>query len=219
MPAPPSTGLEDKSAVVTTTTGPLAGACAGALADRGARASLAAADDPMPDDLEVLVAIFDGGDLPLPVATADDEWEDAVGRSGRRLYRSMRDAATAMAERGSGAVVVIAPVAGIVGVRGASVVAGAAGALFAAARTLAVEYAPTVRINMIAYGCVEGDPFSEWLRTADPNGTQALDEPLTLLERLAAPEEIATAAAFLASDRASFVIAHQLVVDGGYLVH
>ena len=221
MPTVPRTGLEGKSAAVTTTPGPIGSACAAVLADRGARTSRIAAGDPLPADLHVLVAVFDGGGVPLPSTgeSAEDEWEDAVGRSARDLFRSVRDAAVAMDTRGSGAVVVIAPEAGLIGVRGASVVAGAAGALFAAARTLAIEYAPTVRINMIAYGCVAHDPYSEWLRSDDPNGTQALDESLTLLERLAEPNEVATAAAFLASDRASFVVAHQLVVDGGYLVH
>ena len=217
---PPRTGLEGKTAAVTATRGPLAAACAAVLAERGARTSVLGDADALPPDLDVLVAIFDGAGLPLPAGpdAADGEWEDAVGRAGQRLYRVARQATAAMHERGRGAIVVVAPLAGIVGIRGASIVAAAAGALFASARTLAIEYAPTVRINLIAYGCVEGDPFSDWLRTTDPNRTQELDETLTLLERLAHPNEVATAAAFLGSDRASFVVAHQLIVDGGYLV-
>ena len=173
-----------------------------------------------PPCCSVLVAIFDGGGVPVPSAGESAETTGRRPSAARPAHFPAReDATVAMDTRGSGAVVVIAPEAGLIGVRGASVVAGAAGALFAAARTLAIEYAPTVRINMIAYGCVARDPYSEWLRSDDPNGTQALDESLTLLERLAGPNEVATAAAFLASDRASFVVAHQLVVDGGYLVH
>jgi NAD(P)-dependent dehydrogenase (short-subunit alcohol dehydrogenase family) len=183
---------------------------------------MVAAGEPLPDGLGALVAVFDGADLPFGSTKggADRDWDDALGRASQRLFRSVRDAAAAMDARGSGSVVVVAPEAGLVAVRGAAIIAAAAGALFASARTLAVEYAPTVRLNMLAYGCVEGDPFSEWLRAEDPNGIQALeDESLTLLERFAQPAEVGNAAAFLASDRASFVIAHQLVVDGGYVIH
>jgi len=222
MPEPPSTGLEGKSAAVTATTGPLAAACAATLVARGAEARVLQHGDPLPGGAQVLVAIFDGADVPVAAGrrSADEAWEDALAGAGLRLFRLVQDAAASMHERGGGSIVVIAPEAGLVGMKGAAVVAGAAGALFSAARTLAIEYAPTVRINTIAYGCVEGDPFSEWLRRDDPNGTLALEEEtLTLLERFARPEEVATAAAFLASDRASFVVAHQLVVDGGYVVH
>jgi len=221
MPAQLLTGLEGRAAAVTATIGPLAGACASVLTERGANSMLLLDGDRLPEDLQVLVAILDGAPMPLPDAPNSDadDWEAAVGGLAGSLYRAVRHAAAAMAAIGGGSIVVIAPEAGLVGVRGASVMAGAAGGLFAAARALAIEYARIVRINMISYSCVEGDPYSDWLLAEDPNGTRALGDPLTLLERLAAPEEVATAAAFLASDRASFIVAHQLVVDGGYVVH
>jgi NAD(P)-dependent dehydrogenase (short-subunit alcohol dehydrogenase family) len=221
MPAVLRTGLEGKTAAITATEGPIANACLAALADRGAEALLLQQEQAAPHDLDVLVAIFDAAGVPVPgtSASAAGDWATAVGGSAHHLFSMMRDAAVAMTARGSGAIVVVAPEAGLAGVRGASVVAAAAGALFASGRALGIEFAPPVRVNMVAYGCIEGDPFSEWLRSADPNGTLALDGSLTLLERFGTPEEVATSVAFLASDRASFVAAHQLVVDGGYLVH
>lgn len=221
MPASLPTGLEGKTAAVTASEGPLGHACVKALADRGAGVVLVQPDQPAPRDLDVLIAIFDAAAVPVPgaSASADRDWEATVGNAARDLYRLVRDAAEAMEARGTGAIAVVAPEAGLAGVRGASVVAAAAGALLASGRALAIEFAPPVRVNMVAYGCIDGDPYSEWLRAADPNGTLALDGSLTLLERFGRPEEVATAAAFLVSDRASFVAAHQLVVDGGYLVH
>jgi NAD(P)-dependent dehydrogenase (short-subunit alcohol dehydrogenase family) len=221
MPAVLQTGLGGKSAAVTASEGPIAAACARVLTERGAVASLLEPDQATPDDLDVLVAILDAAGVPTPASagSADDDWEAAVGGSARRLYGIVRDTAVGMSERGSGSIVVVAPEAGLAGVRGTSAVAAAAGALFSSARALAIEFAPPVRINMVAYGCIDGDPYSEWLRSADPNRTLSLEGSLTLLERFGSPEEVATAVAFLASDRASFIAAHQLVVDGGYLVH
>jgi NAD(P)-dependent dehydrogenase (short-subunit alcohol dehydrogenase family) len=221
MPGSLQTGLEGKTAVVTTSAGPIAGACAKVLAERGANTTLLPPDRASPPDIDVLVAVFDAAGVRVPDTggSADADWEATVGTSARHLYRQVRDAAVAMEVRGSGAIVVVAPEAGLAGVRGASVVAAAAGALFSSARALAIEFAPSVRVNMVAYNCIEGDPFCDWLRSADPNGILALDGELTLLERFGGPEEVATTVAFLASDRSSFVAAHQLVVDGGYLVH
>ena len=221
MPTLLRTGLEGKNAGVTASDGPIAAACLDALTERGADAALIEPDRAAPADLDVLVAILDPGDVPTPATRgfADADWEGTVGSSARRLYGMVRDTAVSMSTRGAGAIVVVAPEAGLAGVRGTSAVAAAAGALFASARSLAIELAPPVRVNMIAYGCIEGDPYSEWLRSADPNRTLELDGSLTLLERFGDPGEVATAAAFLASDRASFIAAHQLVVDGGYLVH
>lgn len=221
MPTMLRTGLEDKTAAVTASAGPIAKACAQMLTERGADAALLEPDQAPPDDLDVLVAILDAAHVPTPATggSADADWEATVGSSARLLYGMVRDAAAVMSTRGSGAIVVIAPEVGLAGVRGTSAVAAAAGALFASARALAIEFAPLVRVNMIAYGCIEGDPYSDWLRSADPNRTLELEGSLTLLERFGGPQEVATAAAFLASDRASFIAAHQLVVDGGYLVH
>jgi 3-oxoacyl-[acyl-carrier protein] reductase len=221
MPTLLRTGLEGKVAAVTASDGPIAAACRDALAERGAEAVLLEPGRAASAALDVLVAILDAGHVPTPAVggSADADWEGTVGSSARRLYGLVRDTAVGMAARGAGAIVVVAPEAGVAGVRGTSAVAAAAGALLASARALAIELAPPVRINTIAYGCIEGDPYSEWLRSADPNRTLELDGSLTLLERFGDPGELATAAAFLASDRASFIAAHQLVVDGGYLVH
>jgi NAD(P)-dependent dehydrogenase (short-subunit alcohol dehydrogenase family) len=205
MPGRLRTGLEGKTAIVTTSAGPIANACAKVLVERGAKTTLLRPEQAPPPDVDVLVAVFDAAGVPVPdtSASADADWKAIVGTSARHLYRLLRDAAVAMEARGSGAIVVVAPEAGLAGVRGASVVAAAAGALFSTARALAIEFAPPVRINMVAYGCIEGDPFSDWLRSADPNGLLALDGELTLLERFGGPEEVATTVAFLASDRAS----------------
>lgn len=219
MPAAPR-GLEGKFAAVTSGEGAIGPACASSLRERGAQVSLLVGDEQLPKKLDILVAVYDVGHVPTPAAgNAQNDWDVAVEKPARRMYTELREVANGMREREKGSIVVVAPEIALSGVRGASAVAAAAGSILSAARALAIELAPLVRINSIAYGCIEGDPFSEWLRSTDPNRSQALDGSLSLLERFGRPEEVGNAAAFLASDRASFITAHQLVVDGGYLVH
>lgn len=220
MPGAPSTGLEGKMAAVSAGEGSIAPACATALHERGAHVTLLGDDDRLPHDLDIFVAVYDVGYVPTPAeGDAGADWDAAVAVPARRMYTQVREAAVDMRERKQGSIVVAAPEIALAGVRGASAVAAAAGAVLSGARALAIEFAPLLRINLIAYGCIEGDPFSEWLRSADPNRSQGLDGAFSLLERFGRPEEVGNAAAFLASARASFVTAHQLVVDGGYLVH
>jgi NAD(P)-dependent dehydrogenase (short-subunit alcohol dehydrogenase family) len=83
-------------------------------------------------------------------------------------------------------------------------------------KSAALEYAKSgIRINAIAPGGVETDmlkqaaednnQFVETLRSMHPIG------------RIADPEEIANAVVWLLSDKASFVLGHTLLVDGGFI--
>ncbi len=81
-------------------------------------------------------------------------------------------------------------------------------------KQMAAELAPKVRVNAIAPGLVKTD-FARAL-------WQPAEEAIaghTPLRRLGEPEDIANAALFLASDAASWITGHTLVVDGGALIH
>jgi NAD(P)-dependent dehydrogenase (short-subunit alcohol dehydrogenase family) len=91
-------------------------------------------------------------------------------------------------------------------------------------RQLAYELGPAVRVNAIAPGVVQtgfaramadeyGDAGS---RQRALRGGDALADRLPL-RRLGVPDDIAAAALFLASDAASWITGHTLVVDGGGL--
>jgi NAD(P)-dependent dehydrogenase (short-subunit alcohol dehydrogenase family) len=86
-------------------------------------------------------------------------------------------------------------------------------ALIHLTKTLAHELAPGVRVNAIAPGLVKTD-FARALWEPDESGA-ARAVPL---RRLGEPDDIANAALFLASDLASWITGHTLVVDGGSLL-
>ena len=80
-------------------------------------------------------------------------------------------------------------------------------------RQLANELAPRVRVNALAPGLVKTD-FARALW--EPN-EEAIARSMPL-RRLGEPQDVANAAVFLASDAASWITGHTLVVDGGALV-
>lgn len=86
-------------------------------------------------------------------------------------------------------------------------------ALIHLTKILAIDMAPSVRVNAIAPGLVKTD-FAKALW--EP-GEEAIAKA-TPLHRLGVPEDIANAALFLASDLSSWMTGHTMVVDGGALI-
>jgi NAD(P)-dependent dehydrogenase (short-subunit alcohol dehydrogenase family) len=80
-------------------------------------------------------------------------------------------------------------------------------------RTVAAEYATQgIRANVLLSGGVDTPAFRLW----NPTGEQrAAAAQLHAMKRVATPEELASAAVFLASAEASFITGSTLTVDGG----
>ncbi|HEY0757432.1 MAG TPA: SDR family oxidoreductase [Ktedonobacteraceae bacterium] len=78
-------------------------------------------------------------------------------------------------------------------------------------KSLAIELAPTLRVNCLAPGYIS----TELLATKPPEALQKLAQA-TLLKRLGTPEDVAMAALFLASDDAAYLTGITLPVTGGF---
>ncbi|KAL4291214.1 hypothetical protein GQ457_14G011150 [Hibiscus cannabinus] len=85
-------------------------------------------------------------------------------------------------------------------------------ALLGLTKALAAEMSPDVRVNAIAPGLVP-TRFAAFISANEV--TKKSFEEQTLLKRLGTPEEIAAAAAFLASDDASYITGETLIIAGG----
>lgn len=79
-------------------------------------------------------------------------------------------------------------------------------------QTLAVEWGPKVRVNACVVGMVETEQAELFYGDADSVAAIAANIPL---RRMAAPEDVGWATAFLASDAASYISGASLEVHGG----
>jgi NAD(P)-dependent dehydrogenase (short-subunit alcohol dehydrogenase family) len=136
-----------------------------------------------------------------------------VGLTGAFLMSKF--AVPLIAASGGGSVVFIGSQFGRVATTRAVAYCAAKAGLIHLAKAMAVDHAPDkIRVNSLSPGAVATTRLLR--RFADFEAANAGLGPAHLLGRIAEPNEIATAAAFLLSSDASFVTGSDMLVDGGY---
>jgi NAD(P)-dependent dehydrogenase (short-subunit alcohol dehydrogenase family) len=144
------------------------------------------------------------------------DWDRALGVNLKGQVYCSRQAVPQMQKQGKGAIVNISSVHAFQTVNGVAPYATSKGGVFALTHAMAIDLAPTIRVNAIAPGWVY-TPLIQSIFDSydDPAGQRQEVERRALMKRIGRPEEIGYAAAFLASDEASFITGTQLFVDGG----
>ena len=129
-------------------------------------------------------------------------------------FLGMRMALAPMRAHGGGAIVNISSIDGMKGSNGLISYTASKWAVRGMTKSAAMEFGRFgVRVNSIHPGGVNtimGNPFGDPALEKVPYQFQAI-------ARIGEPEEIATAALFLASDDASYITGAELVVDGGWM--
>jgi NAD(P)-dependent dehydrogenase (short-subunit alcohol dehydrogenase family) len=151
------------------------------------------------------------------LAEVDADTVDAVLEVNfKGVWLAMRaeiDAMTAVGAAG-GSIVNVSSIGGTLGAPGQSVYGATKAAVISMSRAAAAEYGrDSIRVNAIAPGATMTDMMSAW-QQRDPDIVDRLSS-LAALGRVGQPREIAEAAAWLLSDRASYVTGMTLGVDGG----
>lgn len=130
-------------------------------------------------------------------------------------FLTSREFGKVMLERGSGSIVNVSSVAGLLGVADRAAYNASKHGLIGLTRTLAAEWGGRgVRVNAVCPGWVKTDRDAS---DQSGNYTDADIEGRTPMGRFATPEDVAAAVAFLADpEQSGYVNGHTLSVDGGW---
>ena len=155
-----------------------------------------------------------GGTPYLPLADGDAERHRRILELNliaplllsRSAYQVMRD------QPGGGSIIMIGSVSGQRPSPGSAAYGAAKAGLDHLARSLAVEWAPTVRVNTLVLGMVRTE--SSHLHYGDEEGIAAVGRTVPI-GRLASVEEVGHTCVFLASPRAGYISGASLLLHGG----
>ena len=151
-----------------------------------------------------------------PLETTEDEWDQTIDVNLKGPYLCSKAVAPIMIRQGAGSIVNMSSNSGLYhpsAMRFTEYVVSKAG-LNGLTKAMALAFGPQIRVNAICPG---------WIRT---DMMEAIDEAVhqrildeTALRRWGTPDDVASAAVYLASDEASFVTGELHLVAGGRGMH
>lgn len=151
---------------------------------------------------------------------SDSVRDYVIGVNLMGVWNGCQAALPHMKEQGSGAIVNVGSLASILGFPKQATYSVTKGAVLNLTRTVAAEAGPFgVRANLVCPGFTDTRLLDQFLESFDDpeEAREEISEEYPL-KRLGEPQEVADPILFLASDEASFVTGHALVIDGGFSI-
>ena len=155
-----------------------------------------------------------GGSPPADAATASPRFTEAIVKLNllAPLHVAQRANAVMQAQPDGGSIVNIGSVSGLRPSPGSAAYGAAKAGLVNLTRTVAMEWAPKVRVNLVTGGMIETEQAELFYGDAEGQARVAATVPMA---RLGTPRDIADACVFLTSPLASYVTGANLEVHGG----
>ena len=142
--------------------------------------------------------------------TSEEDWDRTLDVCLKATWMIARVALPHMLANGGGTFVITGSVHSIRGYPLHAAYQASKGGLLALTRSLAADYAPSIRVNAILPGAVETGLWSGFSES-----DRVKVAKMCPLRRNGQPEDVAQAALFLASDMSDYMTGTYLVVDGG----
>jgi NAD(P)-dependent dehydrogenase (short-subunit alcohol dehydrogenase family) len=155
-----------------------------------------------------------GGAPEAPAATASPRFSEAIIRLNliAALHFSQQANAVMQGQESGGCIINISSVSGIRPSPGTAAYGAAKAGLLSLTQTLAVEWAPKVRVNAVTAGMIRTEQAH--LHYGDEAGIAAVSATVPL-GRLGTPEDVGDTCLYLASPLASYVSGANILMHGG----
>ena len=150
------------------------------------------------------------------VDQSNDAYDTIFNANVRGVFWSMKHEAKAMLAQGGGVIINNASMGGVIGFANAALYIASKHAVLGLTKTASIElFKQGIHVNAVNPGIID-TPFQDriWPSTEAKDAFAASTVP----GRAGSAAEVANVVAFLASDGASFVSGHGLLVDGGYSI-
>ncbi len=168
--------------------------------------------------LDILVA--NAGILGIGSVTtvSIESWHQTIATNLHAIFYLTRAGIPEMQKSGGGAIVVNGSIAAYKGFPNHPAYCASKGALVPLVKQIALDYSPSIRINLLCPGQVD-TPLLWDSAKAFPDPDKIIQQVADKmpLKRIGAPEDIAKAALFLASDDSSWITGAAITIDGGIM--
>jgi len=164
------------------------------------------------DGVEVLVNAAGIGSTSDAPGTSLEVWEDVFAVNARGTFLCCKHVIPGMKARGGGAIVNVASVAGLIGLKNRAAYSASKGAVIALTRALAVDHVGDgIRVNAVCPGTID----TPWVQRLVADAGESLDalRARQPMGRLGTAEEVAEAVLYLTT--AEFATGTILTIDGG----
>lgn len=145
---------------------------------------------------------------------SDDQWDEVINTNLRGTFLTTRAVVKGMMMKRAGSIINMVSISGLIGTPGQANYAASKGAVISMTRSLAKELSRyKITVNAIAPGFVETEMIEDMNEKIIKEHIKNIP-----MGRIGKPEEIAELAAFLSSEKNSYITGQTIAIDGGLSV-